>query len=161
MRFLEYLKRFTYTPNIFYNYEMVKEDAMAGDMLLVVDPDEPDHGESVVVGAITEDDEFVYEVEVRLESEAGRVHEWFNGEMTASITSTTAGTGTAAIVDTGAGTTKVALVNGVGKIQIKYTLNWAADDTCTVKVSPSNVNEVMGYALAEAEMVDTIADDSE
>ena len=38
MRFLEYLKRFTYTPNDFYDHLMGMEDAASGDVDLVILP---------------------------------------------------------------------------------------------------------------------------
>jgi hypothetical protein len=38
MRFLDYLKRFTYTPNEFYDYLKRFEDAAGGDVDLVILP---------------------------------------------------------------------------------------------------------------------------
>jgi len=38
MRYLDYLKRFTYTPNEFYDYLKLMENAASGDVDLVILP---------------------------------------------------------------------------------------------------------------------------
>lgn len=123
MRIPEYLKRFTYTPNDFYDYMIAMEKAMAGDLVLVLSPATLSNSAAAVnaaVGGVAE--KFVRTVQVELQAADGTVHEWFTGELEAAVAETTAGDGTSAIADSA---TKVSLENGQGTIDIEYTGAWS------------------------------------
>jgi hypothetical protein len=123
MRIPEYLKRFTYTPNDFYDYMIAMEKAMAGDLVLVLSPATLSNSAAAVnaaVGGAAE--KFVRTVLVELQAADGTVHEWYTGELAAAVTETTAGDGTSAIADSA---TKVSLENGQGTIDIEYTGAWS------------------------------------
>lgn len=123
MRIPEYLKRFTYTPNDFYDYMIAMEKAMAGDLVLVLSPATLANSAAAVnaaVGGAAE--KFVRTVLVELQAADGTVHEWYTGELAAAVTETTAGNGTSAIADSA---TKVSLENGQGTIDIEYTGAWS------------------------------------
>ncbi len=123
MRFPEYLKRFTFTPNDFYDYMIAIEKAMAGDLVLVLTPATLANSAAAVNAAVGGTAEkFVRTVQVELQAADGTVHEWFTGELAAAVAETTAGDGTSAIADSA---TKVSLENGQGAIDIEYTGAWA------------------------------------
>jgi len=123
MRYLDYLKRFTYTPNEFYDYMIAIEKAMAGDLVLVLTPATLANSAAAVnaaVGGAAE--KFVRTVQVELQAADGTVHEWYTGELAAAVTETTAGDGASTIEDSA---TKVSLENGRGGINIEYTGTWS------------------------------------
>jgi hypothetical protein len=124
MRYLDYLKRFTYTPNEFYDYMIAIEKAMAGDLVLVLTPATLANSAADINAAIAASDDniFVRSVQVELQAADGTVHEWFTGELAAAVAETTAGDGASAIADSA---TKVSLENGRGTIDIEYSGAWA------------------------------------
>ena len=151
MRYLEYLKRFTYTPNEFYDYLIGVERAMAGEMVLVVSPATLGSSAADVNEAIGADGKFVRRVKVELKASAdGDVHQWFTGSLEAEVTPS--GSGNAAIADNG---DSVELENGVGYVDIEYTGTWAEGDTCTLTITGGTI---MGYSVSNKTSVDTLVE---
>ena len=147
MRYLDYLKRFTYTPNEFYDYLIGVERAMAGEMVLVVSPATLGSSAAVVNAAIAADDKFVRRVKVELKASAdGDVHQWFTGSFSAAVTKN--GNGTAAIKRN-----SVELENGVGYVDIVYTGTWAQGDTCTLTITGGTI---MGKSISGGTSKDTL-----
>lgn len=147
MRYLDYLKRFTYTPNEFYDYLIGVERAMAGEIVLVVSPATLGSSAADVNAAITTDDKFVRRVKVELKASAdGDVHQWFTGSFSAAVTNT--GNGAAAIAGG-----RVELENGVGYVDIEYTGTWAEGNTCTLTITGGTI---MGYSVSDKTSKDTL-----
>lgn len=154
MRFLDYLKRFTYTPNEFYDHLKGMEDAAGGDIDLVILPamtGTPATGPALEP-TVTESDGYAFDVTLEIMNKAKtKVLEFFNGtrEVKVDITSTA---GTIAINDgdqgeAGADATKnMAFENGVCKFTVTLGGTWAENDTIKVTVDDSNVG-IMGYAV--------------
>ena len=154
MRFLDYLKRFTYTPNEFYDHLKGLEDAAGGDVDLVILPamtgesgDQP-----ALDPTVTESDGYAFDVTLQIMNKAKtKVQEWFNGtrEVKVDITSTA---GTIAIDDGKQGaagvdvTKNMAFVNGVCKFTVTMDGTWAENDTIKVTVDDNNVG-IMGYSV--------------
>jgi hypothetical protein len=152
MRYLDYLKRFTYTPNEFYDYLIGVERAMAGEIALIVSPATLGSSAADVNAAITTDGKFVRRVKVELKASAdGDVHQWFTGSFSAAVVANTGtGDGTAAIADGG---DSVELENGVGYVDIEYTGTWAEGNTCTLTITGGTI---MGYSVSNKTSVDTL-----
>jgi len=149
MRYLDYLKRFTYTPNEFYDYLIGVERAMAGEIALIVSPATLGSSAADVNAAIATDDKFVRRVKVELKASAdGDIHQWFTGSFSAAVAKT--GNGAAAIADNG---DSVELENGVGYVDIEYTGTWAEGDTCTLTITGGTI---MGYSVSNKTSVDTL-----
>ncbi len=151
MRFLDYLKRFTYTPNEFYDHLKGMEDAAGGDVDLVILPAMT--GESAngpaLEPTVTESDGYAFDVTLEIMNKAKtKVLEFFNGtrEVKVGITSNS---GTIAIDDGDQGgdaTKNMTFENGVCKFTVTMGGTWAADETIKVTVDDSNVG-IMGYAV--------------
>ena len=151
MRYLDYLKRFTYTPNEFYDHLKGLEDAAGGDVDLVILPAMT--GESAngpaLQPTVTESDGYAFDVTLQIMNKAKtKVLEWFNGtrEVKVDITSTS---GTIAIDDGNQGgnaTKNMAFKNGVCKFTVTLGGTWAKDETIKVTVDDSNVG-IMGYTV--------------
>jgi hypothetical protein len=151
MRFLDYLKRFTYTPNEFYDHLKGLEDAAGGDVDLVILPamtgesgDQP-----ALDPTVTESDGYAFDVTLQIMNKAKtKVLEWFNGtrEVKVDITSSS---GTIAIDDGeqgGDATKNMTFENGVCKFTVTMGGTWAENETIKVTVDDSNVG-IMGYAV--------------
>jgi hypothetical protein len=152
MRFLDYLKRFTYTPNEFYDHLKGLEDAAGGDVDLVIFPamtgesgDQP-----ALEPTVTESDGYSFDVTLQIMNKAKtKVLEWFNGtrEVKVDITSTS---GTIAIDDGEQGSSDVtknmAFENGVCKFTITMDGTWAENETIKVTVDDDDVG-IMGYTV--------------
>jgi hypothetical protein len=152
MRFLDYLKRFTYTPNEFYDHLKGMEDAAGGDVDLVILPamtGTPANGPALEPTVTEANDDYAFDVTLQVMNKAKtKVQEWFNGtrEVKVDITSTS---GTIAIDDGeqgGDATKNMAFENGVCKFTVTLGGTWAADETIKVTVDDSNVG-IMGYAV--------------
>jgi hypothetical protein len=152
MRFLDYLKRFTYTPNEFYDHLKGMEDAAGGDVDLVILPamtGTPATGPALEPTVTEANDDYAFDVTLQVMNKAKtKVQEWFNGtrEVKVDITSTS---GTIAIDDGeqgGDATKNMAFENGVCKFTVTLGGTWAADETIKVTVDDSNVG-IMGYAV--------------
>jgi hypothetical protein len=151
MRFLDYLKRFTYTPNEFYDHLKGLEDAAGGDVDLVILPamtGEAGNGPAYQP-TITQSDGYSFEVTLQVMNKAKtKVLEFFNGtrEVKVDITSTA---GTIAIDDGeqgGDATKNMAFENGVCKFTVTMGGTWAANDTVKITVDDSDVG-IMGYTV--------------
>ncbi len=152
MRFLDYLKRFTYTPNEFYDHLKGLEDAAGGDVDLVILPamtGTPATGPALEPTVSEANDDYAATVTMQIMNKAKtKVLEWFNGtlEVKVDITSTS---GTISIDDDtqgGDATFNLDFENGVGKFTITMGGTWAANDTIKVTVDDDNVG-IMGYTV--------------
>ena len=156
MRFLDYLKRFTYTPNEFYDHLKGLEDAAGGDVDLVILPAMTGThatGPALEPTVSEANDGYVVPVIMQIVNKTKtKVMEWYNGtlEVKVDITSTSGTTsGTIAIDDGeqgGDATFNLAFENGVGKFTITLGGTWAKDDTIKVTVDDSDVG-IMGYKV--------------
>ena len=154
MRFLDYLKRFTYTPNEFYDHLKGLEDAAGGDVDLVILPamtgesgDQP-----ALDPTVTESDGYAFDVTLQIMNKAKtKVLEWFNGTREVKVDITTS-TGTIAIDDGDQGsagvdvTKNMAFENGVCKFTITMDGTWAENETIKVTVDDDDVG-IMGYSI--------------
>jgi hypothetical protein len=154
MRYLDYLKRFTYTPNEFYDHLKGLEDAAGGDVDLVILPAMTgDNGDGPAFEpTVTESDGYAFDVTLQIMNKAKtKVLGWYNGTLEAKVDITTSA-GTIAIDNgeqgaAGADVTKnMAFENGVCKFTVTMDGTWAADETIKVTVDDSNVG-IMGYAV--------------
>ena len=151
MRFLDYLKRFTYTPNEFYDYLKGLEDAAGGDVDLVILPAMTgDQGnQPALEPTVTESDGYAFDVTLQIMNKAKtKVQEWFNGTLgvKVDITSTY---GTIAIdngIQGGDATFNLDFENGVGKFTVTMGGTWVENDTIKVTVGDDNVG-IMGYTV--------------
>jgi hypothetical protein len=151
MRYLDYLKRFTYTPNEFYDHLKGLEDAAGGDVDLVILPAMTGTGgnEQALEPTVTESDGYAFDVTLQIMNKAKtKVLEFYNGtmEVKVDITSTS---GTIAIDDGeqgGDATKNMAFENGVCKFTVTMDGTWAENDTIKVTVDDSNVG-IMGYTV--------------
>jgi hypothetical protein len=152
MRYLDYLKRFTYTPNEFYDHLKGLEDAAGGDVDLVILPamtGTPANGPALEP-TVTESDGYAFDVTLQIMNKAKtKVLEWFNGtrEVKVDITSSS---GTIAIDDGEQGSSDVtknmAFENGVCKFTITMDGTWAENETIKVTVDDDDVG-IMGYSI--------------
>ena len=152
MRFLDYLKRFTYTPNEFYDHLKGLEDAAGGDVDLVILPamtgesgDQP-----ALEPTVTESDGYAFDVTLQIMNKAKtKVLEWYNGTLVVKV-DITSSFGTIAIDDGEQGSSDVtknmAFVNGVCKFTVTMDGTWAENDTVKVTVDGDNVG-IMGYTV--------------
>ena len=152
MRFLDYLKRFTYTPNEFYDHLKGLEDAAGGDVDLVIFPamtgesgDQP-----ALDPTVTESDGYAFDVTLQIMNKAKtKVLEWFNGTRKVKIDITTSD-GTIAIDDGEQGSADVTkdmtFENGVCKFTITMDGTWAENETIKVTVDGGDVG-IMGYTV--------------
>ena len=154
MRYLDYLKRFTYTPNEFYDYLKLLEDAASGDVDLVILPAMTGTGgnEQALEPTVTESDGYAFDVTLQVMNKAKtKVQEWFNGTREVKVDITTSA-GTIAIDNgeqgaAGADVTKnMAFENGVCKFTVTMDGTWAENETIKVTVDDSNVG-IMGYTV--------------
>jgi len=154
MRFLDYLKRFTYTPNEFYDHLKGLEDAAGGDVDLVILPamtgesgDQP-----ALDPTVTESDGYAFDVTLQIMNKAKtKVLEFFNGTREVKI-DITSDSGTIAIDDGEQGaagvdvTKNMAFENGVCKFTITMDGTWAENETIKVTVDDDDVG-IMGYSI--------------
>jgi hypothetical protein len=152
MRYLDYLKRFTYTPNEFYDHLKGLEDAAGGDVDLVILPamtgvsgDQP-----ALEPTVTESDGYAFDVTLQIMNKAKtKVLEWFNGTLEVKV-DITSSSGTIAIDDGEQGSTDVTkdmtFENGVCKFTITMDGTWAENETIKVTVDGDDVG-IMGYTV--------------
>lgn len=152
MRYLDYLKRFTYTPNEFYDHLKGLEDAAGGDVDLVILPAMTGAGgnEPALEPTVTESDGYVFDVTLQIMNKAKtKVLEWYNGTLEVKV-DITSDSGTIAIDDGEQGSSDVtknmAFENGVCKFTITMDGTWAADETIKVTVDDSDTG-IMGYTV--------------
>ncbi len=154
MRFLDYLKRFTYTPNEFYDHLKGLEDAAGGDVDLVILPamTGTSGDEAALQPTVTESDGYAFEVTLQVMNKAKtKVLGWYNGTLEVKVDITTSA-GTIAIDDGEQGaagvdvTKNMAFENGVCKFTITMGGTWAENDTIKVTVDDDDVG-IMGYSI--------------
>ncbi len=155
MRFLDYLKRFTYTPNEFYDHLKGLEDAAGGDVDLVILPamTGEDGDQEALDPTVTEaNDDLAVTVTLQVMNKAkSKIMGWFNGTREVKVNITTSA-GTIAIDDGDAGaagadaTFNLAFENGVGKFNIVLGGTWAENDTVKVTVDDDDVG-IMSYSV--------------
>ena len=152
MRFLDYLKRFTYTPNEFYDHLKGLEDAAGGDVDLVILPAMTgENGDQPALDpTVTESDGYAFDVTLQIMNKAKtKVLEWYNGTLGVKV-DITSDSGTIAIDDGEQGSSDVtknmAFVNGVCKFTITMGGTWAANETVKITVDDSDVG-IMGYTV--------------
>lgn len=152
MRYLDYLKRFTYTPNEFYDHLKGFEDAASGDVDLVILPAMKGEGgnEPALEPTVAEaNDDYAFDVTLQVMNKAKtKVLEFYNGtmEVKVDITSTS---GTIAIDDGeqgGDATKDMTFENGVCKFTVTLGGTWAENDTLKITVDDSDVG-IMGYSV--------------
>jgi len=154
MRYLDYLKRFTYTPNEFYDHLKGLEDAAGGDVDLVILPAMTGEGgdEAALKPTVTESNGYAFDVTLQIMNKAKtKVLGWYNGTLEAKVDITTSA-GTIAIDNgeqgaAGADVTKnMTFENGVCKFTITMGGAWAAHETIKVTVDDDDVG-IMGYKV--------------
>ncbi len=162
MRFLDYLKRFTYTPNEFYDHLKGLEDAAGGDVDLVILPAMTGDGghEAALKPTVSEanstENPYVATVAVKLMNKANdKVLGWFNGTRKVTVdVSTTDGKiavndGDFAAVNTDV-TFDLAFENGVGTFTITLGGTWDEEETIKVNADKDGSNNsvgIMGYTV--------------
>jgi len=162
MRYLDYLKRFTYTPNEFYDHLKGLEDAAGGDMAFVVLPAMT--GDDGTDPALTptaseanpEEGEYSVTVTVKLMNQAKtKVMEWFNGKRKVTVDNgSSAGTLSINGDTPGSAGTNVTFdlefENGVGEFTVTLGDTWEEDETVKINVNVDGSNQtvsIMGYTV--------------
>ena len=168
MRYLDYLKRFTYTPNEFYDYLKLMENAASGDVDIVILPAMTgESGDGVALEpTVTEaNDDYAFDVTLQVMNKAKtEVLEFYNGTMEVKVDINTSA-GTIAIDDGDAGgagvdaTKNMTFENGVCKFTVTLGGAWLENDTIKVTVDDSDVG-IMGYSVEKTAhfLVDVDAD---
>ena len=157
MRFLDYLKRFTYTPNEFYDHLKGLEDAAGGDVDLVILPAmtgesgdqpalDPTVAEANAEGGLT------VPVEIRaIQKTSKDVLGFFNGTREIKVICDSTD-GTVAVNDGDAGvadadvTANLAFENGVCTFTVTLGGTWVENDTVKITVDDGDVG-IMGYSV--------------
>jgi len=155
MRKLDYLKRFTYTPNEFYDYLKGLEDAAGGDVDIVILPamtGESNDGPALEPTVAEANDDFLATVTIKVvKNSTGEVLEFFNGTREVKVITNTSA-GTIAVNDddqseAGADVTKnMTFENGVLTFTVTLDGTWAENDTVNITVDDNNVG-IMGYTV--------------
>ena len=153
MRYLDYLKRFTFTPNEFYDHLKGLEDAAGGDVDLLILPAMT--GESgnqpALEPTVSESDGYAFDVTLQIMNKAKtKVMEWYNGTLEVDvIPDTTDGTIVVNDDETPSDTTvakNMIFENGVCEFTVTLGGTWAENDTVKVTVDDDNVG-IMGYTV--------------
>jgi hypothetical protein len=155
MRYLDYLKRFTYTPNEFYDYLKLMENAASGDVDLVILPamtGEAGNEPALEPTVAEANDGYAFDVTLQVMNKAKtEVLEFYNGTMEVKV-DITSNSGTIAIDDGDAGgagvdaTKDMTFENGVCKFTVTLGGTWVENDTIKVTVDDSDVG-IMGYSV--------------
>jgi hypothetical protein len=152
MRYLDYLKRFTYTPNEFYDYLKLMENAASGDVDLVILPamtGAAGTGPALEPTVAEANDDYAFDVTLQVMNKAKtKVLEFYNGTMEVKVDITSA-SGTIAIDDGeqgGDATKDMTFENGVCKFTVTLGGTWAENDTIKITVDDSDVG-IMGYSV--------------
>lgn len=130
----------------------VRDKAFSGDMVLVCTPATLATSAAIVIAAVAGAGlKYTRYVTVSLQTAAGEIHSWFNGDIGLTIAETTNGNGTANIVGT---VNHVHLVDGSATIGVEYKLTWRVADDSTLTATGETI---LGYVVASATSVDTLA----
>jgi len=158
MRFLDYLKRFTYTPNEFYDHLKGLEDAASGDVKLNILPADP---LEVAPGDM---DGFVQDVTVQVVNNADEVLTWYNGILNVKAVNGS-GSGTIAINEEDPGTAgadvdeDLQFENGILKLKLTYGGTWVDEEDVALTVAGDN-KTICGYAVkVEEHDIITVAEE--
>ncbi len=153
MRYLDYLKRFTYTPNEFYDYMKAIEDAASGDIEAVILPAMTGANEPALQPTVSQaDDGLVVPVTIKImNKDKSKVLEFFNGTRQVKVnkTSSSSSSGTIAINDGTQGvnaTFNLKFENGVASFDVVLGGTWAENDAIKVTLDDDGVG-IMGYAI--------------
>jgi hypothetical protein len=152
MRYLDYLKRFTYTPNEFYDYMKAIEDASSGNIEAVILPAMTGAGgnEPALQPTVSQaNDGLVVPVTIKImNKDKSKVLEFFNGTRQVKVDKTSS-SGTIAINDGIQGddaTFNLNFENGIASFDVALGGTWAENDTIKVTLDDDNVG-IMGYAI--------------
>ena len=161
MRYLDYLKRFTYTPNEFYDYMKVIEDAASGDIEAVILPAMTGANEPVLQPTVSQaNNGLVVPMTIKIMNKAkSKVLEFFNGTRQVKVNKTSS-SGTIAINDgtqgddatfnlnfeNGVANFDVNFENGVASFDVVLGGSWAENNTIKVTLDDDGVG-IMGYAI--------------
>jgi len=152
MRYLDYLKRFTYTPNEFYDYMKAIEDAASGDIEAVILPAMTGNEPALQSTVSQANDGLVVPVTIKImNKDKSKVLEFFNGTRQVKVdkTSSSSSSGTVAINDGTQGvdaTFNLKFENGVASFDVVLGGSWAENDTIKVTLDDDGVG-IMGYAI--------------
>jgi hypothetical protein len=139
MRFFEYLKRFTYTPNEFYDYLMGIEDLIYGDIdALVVAPPMTGAGgdEQAVTLAPANAKGYTQEVVVKIVNSNGDVIQPIDGKVLEVTLTKSSAAGTIKLNgETYVSKVDLEFVRGVCAFTVELGGTWAADDYVKVSLS--------------------------
>lgn len=154
MRYLDWLKRFTYTPNEFYDHLKGFEDAASGNIDLQILPAMTGEAgnEPAVEPTVTEaNDDLVQTVVIKVVNKAGDPLRFYNGEKEVKVVTSTS-LGTVAINDDDAGdagadvTKTLPFKNGVCEFTVKLGGTWAKNDTVKITVDDDDTG-IMSYSV--------------
>ncbi len=154
MRFLDYLKRFTYTPNEFYDHLKGVEDAANGNVDICVLPGMTGAGKDgpALEPTVSEaNDDYIAEVIVKVVNSAGDTLRFYNGTLEVkAIINTTAGTIAINDGDQGAAnadaTANLSFENGILAFTVTLGGTWAEDETVKITIDDNDVG-IMGYSV--------------
>lgn len=154
MRYLEYLKRFTYTPNEFYDYLKGMEDAASGNVDIVVLPGMTGAGKdgpALEPTVSKANGSYTAEVTVKVVNSAGEALRFYNGTLEVkAIINTTAGTIAINDGEQGAAnadaTANLSFENGISAFTVTLGGTWAENETVKITIDDSNVG-IMGYSV--------------
>lgn len=139
MRFLEYLKRFTYTPNEFYDYLMGVEDLIYGDIDgLVVSPAMTGAGSDEQAVTLTPDNAkgYTQEVVVGIVNSNGDVIQPVDGKVLEVTLTKSSTAGTLKLNgETYASKVDLEFARGVCAFTVELGGTWAANDYVKVTLS--------------------------
>lgn len=155
MRAIDYFKRFTYTPNDFYDYLKDTEDAISGNLVSVILPAMKGAGGDEVALEPTVDEanaDLVVPVTIKImDSKKEKVRTFFNGVRQIKVINASTG-GTVAINDEDAGVadadvaSDLTFVDGVLEFTVTLGGTWVENDTIKITLDDDNVG-ILGYTI--------------
>jgi len=141
-------KRHTYMPNDFVDFMSVMGKAMSGDMVFVIDPPE-------IFGTPPTSDAWSRTAEIRLETAAGEVHEWYNETRAAGVDiADDSVAGDATLTDG----TEITFVNGVGVVEVNGDAADWLGGTRQVGTSEVDGGATTGSGILEVQYSDAEGD---
>lgn len=119
----------------------IRDKAMAGDIVFVVDP--------ATVAPVPTSEAWIRTVTVTLETAAGEVHEWFNKAITTGVSiANTSTAGTATIPST-----TLTFANGKATVVVSGDAeDWLDTETDTLTVAEATI---LGYTISAKTSVET------
>ena len=141
-------KRHTYMPNDFIDFMSVVNKAMSGDMVWVIDP-------AAIFGTPPTSAAWSRTAEIRLETAAGEVHEWYDETRAAGVGIDDDSTAGDATLTDG---TEVTFVNGVGVVEVNGTAADWLGGTRQVGTSEVTGGAGTGSGILEVQYTDAEGD---